>query len=240
MHASRPRLLLFDVDGTLVDAAGAGRKSMVRAFETTFGVDGVGARTAAVRYAGRTDPTILDAVAEAAGIPVDSYEERREELVAAFLGELEAEMARDDPRRRVLPGVPELLDCLAARDDVRLGLVTGNLERGARIKLRAFGIERYFLGGGFSSDHPSRREIAKIAWRRLSETAGVAFAPDDVVVIGDTEHDVDCARANGFRAVAIDSGWVPRADLELAAPDHLLDDLTESRRVLEACLLTIR
>jgi phosphoglycolate phosphatase-like HAD superfamily hydrolase len=238
MPRSRPRLLLFDVDGTLVDAAGAGRRAMARAFEATFGLDGVATRSAAVRYAGLTDPLILDAVARAVDVDPADYEARRPELVATFLDELDDEMQRDDPRRRVLPGVVELLTCLAARDDVRLGLVTGNLEGGARIKLAAFGLERFFAGGGFSSDHPSRREIARIAWQRLGAATGIAFEPADVVVVGDTEHDVDCARANGFRAVALDSGWVPREALVSARPDAILDGLTERRLVLEACRLS--
>jgi phosphoglycolate phosphatase-like HAD superfamily hydrolase len=239
MAGARTRLLLFDVDGTLIDTAGAGRLAMVAAFEQTFGLDRVETRSAAVRFAGMTDPSILEAVAAAVGVTETTFRERRDELVETFLGALEAVMQRAEPRRRVLPGVVELLTHLSERDDVRLGLVTGNLERGARIKLDAFGLVPYFAGGGFSSDHPSRREIARIAWRRLCDRTGIAFAPDDVVVVGDTEHDVDCARANGFRAVAVDSGWVARADLERAGPDHILDGLAESRLVLGACGLAL-
>jgi phosphoglycolate phosphatase-like HAD superfamily hydrolase len=133
-----------------------------------------------------------------------------------------------------MPGVRPLLDRLAARPDVFLGLVTGNVEEGARVKLDAFGLNRYFVDGGYSSDHPERSEIARIAHQRLSRRAGFRFPVDRVMVIGDTELDVVCARANGFRAIAVESGWVPRDRLLAAGPDSLLADLTDADAVLTA------
>jgi phosphoglycolate phosphatase-like HAD superfamily hydrolase len=229
----QPKLVLFDVDGTLVDTAGAGRRAMERAFHGVFGVDGF-ERAARVAFAGRTDPVILESTAEAIGIEPHEFRRRRVELEACFVREIEAEMRRPDDRRRVLPGVPGLLEALEAMDGVHLGLVTGNLEPGARAKLEPFRLNRYFPTGGFASDDPDRRKIAEIAGRKLSELAGIAFEAAHVTVVGDTHHDVDCARANGFRAVALDSGWVSRETLERARPDVLLDDLSDRARVLEA------
>jgi phosphoglycolate phosphatase-like HAD superfamily hydrolase len=143
-------------------------------------------------------------------------------------------MAREDPRRRALPGIPELLERLAARDDLVLGLLTGNFEAGARLKLEPFGLNRFFPDGGFSSDSADRREIARIARDRAARRSGIAFAAHEVTVVGDTEHDVDCARANGFRAVAIESGWVAREELERAGPDALLDSFLDVDAVLDA------
>lgn len=222
-----PRLILFDVDGTLIDSAGAGRAAMERACRRVFQVDGVSELAAGVRFAGMTDPVILEAVARAVGIAPARYERERDELERAFLHELRVELERPEPRRRVLPGVRELLDELTGREGIWLGLLTGNLEPGAWAKLTTLGLGDYFRGGGFSSDHADRREIARLARLKLSAATGIAFASSRVVVVGDTEHDVDCARANGFRSVAVASGWVPRDRLEQAAPDALLDDFTD-------------
>jgi phosphoglycolate phosphatase-like HAD superfamily hydrolase len=134
----------------------------------------------------------------------------------------------------VLPGVRETLEMLAGRGDVTLGLLTGNLEAGAWAKLEAFGLADYFEAGGFSSDHADRREIARRAHAKLCAHTGIPFPAARTVVVGDTEHDVDCAQANGFRAVAVASGWVPRERLVEAGPDALLDDFTDSELVLAA------
>jgi phosphoglycolate phosphatase-like HAD superfamily hydrolase len=228
------RLVLFDVDGTLIDTAGAGRRAIERAVSQVFGIDGLPATTRAVEFAGRTDPVIIADVARAAGVPPSEYARRQADLERTFLAELQREMERDEPRRRVLPGVRDLLEHLAGTEAVWLGLVTGNVEAGARIKLAAFDLNRFFPDGGFSSDHPDRREIARIACAKLSARAGIAFAPVQVTVVGDTAHDVDCARANGYRSVAVDGGWVPRDSLARAGPDHLLDSLADRDRALAA------
>ena len=225
-------LVLFDIDGTLIDTARAGRFAIERAFQRLFGIDGVSARASGVEYAGRTDPVILEETALAVGVTPELYRDRREEIEERFLDELSVEMRRGEPLRRVLPGVLPLLGELDARDDVWLGLVTGNLEAGARTKLEPFGLNRFFPAGGFASDHPDRRQIARIAHERLSALAGTDFLPSRVTVVGDTELDVDCAKANGFRSVAVDYGWTPREELERAAPDHLLDDLGDLERAL--------
>jgi len=219
-------LVLFDVDGTLIDTAGAGRRAVERAFLEVFGVDAASPR-GTVRFGGMTDPAIFLALGRALGVESGTYSERLERLHQVYLGALADEMARHDPRRRVLPGVIELLRALSARDDARMGLITGNLERGARIKLRPFGLNRFFACGGFGSDDPDRAAIARLAWNRAAAHNGEAFDRRRVVVVGDTEHDVACARANGFRSVAVASGWAPRDVLERACPDALLPNLAD-------------
>ena len=134
----------------------------------------------------------------------------------------------------MLPGVRAALDALEERPGVHLGLLTGNIEAGARTKLDAFGLNRYFPDGGFASDHPDRPTIARLAREKLSRRSRLTFSPSATVVVGDTEYDVDCGRANGFRTVAVDSGWVSREALEAARPDALLDDFTNLSAVLEA------
>jgi phosphoglycolate phosphatase len=234
----RPTLVLFDIDGTLIDTGGAGRFGLQESFRTVFGMDDIESAVSRVRFDGKTDPTIIADIAREAGIAAVEVEARYTELQEAYLHVLRRELGAPNPKRRVMPGVRHLLDVLAARPDVFLGLITGNIEEGARVKLDAFSLNRYFVDGGFASDHPERNEIARIAHEKLSRRAGFRFPADRVMVVGDTELDVDCARANAFRAIAVESGWVPRDRLEAAAPDTLLGDLTDVRAVLAAMGLT--
>jgi phosphoglycolate phosphatase-like HAD superfamily hydrolase len=224
-------LILFDIDGTLLDTAGAGRIAIEKAFTEVFEIDYVSAKARSVPFAGMTDASIFQALAEAAEISPLRFTSLRADLHAAYFRELRSEMARPEPGRRTLPGVVELLERLEGRPDCYLGLLTGNLEIGARIKLEPFGLNRFFPGGGFGSDHPDRREVARVARLKLCDMTGIGFEPCRVVVVGDTEHDVDCARANGYRAVAVETGWGLRERLEAARPDALLRDLEDQSLV---------
>jgi phosphoglycolate phosphatase-like HAD superfamily hydrolase len=150
-------------------------------------------------------------------------------VVAAYLDELEPALAEVEVE--VLPGVHELLAALELRDDVAVGLLTGNVREGARRKLDAVGLGWLAArDGGFAEDGRERDELARAAMARL---AAQGVGAGRVVVIGDTPHDVAAARAIGARAVAVASGWTPRADLAASRPDLLLDKLAEPRQVLE-------
>ena len=229
-----PTLILFDLDGTLVDTANAGRQAIDRAFAEIYGIESVTSSAGTVRFAGMTDSGIFRALASAAGVSPSRFTATTEALYETYYRELRTEMARPEPRRRIMPGIEPLLRELARRDDARVGLITGNLERGARIKLEPFGLNGYFPGGGFGSDHSDRREVARVAWRRICRLTGIEFPRERVVVVGDTEKDVDCARANGFISVAVDAGWVPRETLLRAEPDVLFEDLNDLPAVLRA------
>ncbi len=230
----KPTLVLFDIDGTLVDTGGAGRLGLQEAFRSVFGLDDIEGPVSRVRFDGKTDPTIISDIGREAGIPPGAVEARYAELQEAYLQALRKELCVPNPRRLALPGVRALLDLLTARPDVFLGLVTGNVEEGARVKLDAFDLNRHFVDGGFASDHPERNEIARIAHEKLSRRAGFRFPADRVMVIGDTELDILCARANGFRSLAVASGGVPRERLEAAGPDTFLPDLRNAAAVLAA------
>jgi len=229
-----PWLILFDVDGTLVNTAGAGRVAIEQAFQRVFGIDSIASKGRQVKFAGLSDPVIFRGLARTVGLDLDALNSRRDELERAYLVALDAEMRRPDPRRRALPGVRPLLETLQGLGHAHLGLLTGNIEPGARRKLEPFDLNRFFPGGGYGSDHADRREIARHARHELARLTGLDFPSERVVVVGDTENDVDCARANGFRAIAVDTGFATREGLEASRPDALLPDLTDQARVLAA------
>jgi len=187
-----------------------------------------------MRFAGMTDHDIFDALAAAAGVERSRLDSERRRLEIAYLEALREVLDRPDDRRRIVAGAAELLGTLAGRDAVFLGLITGNLESGARTKLEPFGLNPFFPGGGFGSDHRDRREIARIARTRLARIAGYEFPATNVALVGDTEQDMISAKANGFRPIAVDSGWTPREELLAAGAEALFDDLSDQPRLLHA------
>ena len=176
---TQPILILFDLDGTLVDTAGAGRLAIERAFEEVLGIEAITEKTSRIRFAGMTDSSIFESLAAVAGIEPSRYGEQLEPLRRSYLRFLEVEMSRHEPRRRIMPGVEPLLEALGTRRDAYTGLLTGNLEAGARIKLEPFGLNAHFPGGGFGSDHSDRRQVALAAWNNLRELTGVVAPPCD-------------------------------------------------------------
>jgi len=209
-------LLLFDIDGTLVHAAGAGRLALTRALTTEFGI---AEPLLEVEFAGRTDRAIASEALARNGLePRENFARYLE----AYLMHLPA--ALEERRGRVLDGVRELLPVLTARTDAVLGILTGNVERAARMKLAHFELDAFFEGGGcggFGDHHHERDEVA-----RAAERAFVTHAKEAVVwVVGDTPADVRCARAIGARAIAVAAGFTSYEELRASHPDHLLRDL---------------
>ncbi len=223
-------LVLFDVDGTLVDAGGAGRESLCKAFERVFGLSGVGRSAAAVPFDGRTDSWIIGEIAAGAGVDPARLEAHREALEVAYLGILEETLA-GGKRARALPGVSALLEALSDGGSP-VGLVTGNIRRGAQVKLAAAGIDRYFEEGAFGDDSADRVELARLARERFERRMGVAFLPSSVLLVGDSKQDVRAARANGYRCLAVATGWTRREDLRAEGPDAVMEDLSATGDVL--------
>jgi len=220
------QLVLFDIDGTLLDVGGAGRWSMTRAFEEVFEIADAEPFSRAVRFDGMTDPGILRAIAANAGVDNERLEARRDDLRRAFLAHLERRLA-DTPTRRALPGVLEVLDRLAGVSMAHVGLATGNIEPGARLKLGSVGLSDYFAFGGFGGDAPDRAGIGRVARLACEARVGAAIDPATVVLVGDSEEDVRAARANGYRAVAVGTGWVAPERLRALEPDLFMDDLSD-------------
>lgn len=220
------RLILFDIDGTLVDTGGAGRMALQKAFEQLFGIRDYENLTRHVNFGGRTDPDIIGDLANAAGVPGDTMRSCEERFRQVYFDCLANVMQRPHSGRRTYPGVRLLLQRLW-ESGIALSLVTGNYERSARLKLEPFGVNDYFPTGGFGSDDRDRTRIAHTAWQRAIRHEGRQFRPQDVTVVGDTARDVNCARENGFRAVVVRTGWASPGELEEAHPDTLLADLSD-------------
>jgi phosphoglycolate phosphatase-like HAD superfamily hydrolase len=223
------RLFLFDIDGTLVTARGAGRTAFNRALLEVFGT--VGPAEAGFDFRGRTDLSILYELMRAAGFADDVIGARAEACFAAYVREL-ALVVGDGSRVQVLPGVPELVRTLAARDDAMVGLLTGNVEAGARIKLAPTGLWPLFQVGAYGSDDADRRRLPAIACERARALARREFPFDRVTILGDTPLDVDCARACGARAIAVATGFYPYDALVGCGPDLVFKDFADVRAVL--------
>jgi phosphoglycolate phosphatase-like HAD superfamily hydrolase len=227
MTTENTRLLLWDVDATLITTAGAGDKALKRAVARRFGVDD---DLRDVEIAGRTDRAIARSVLARYDVATT------DENVAAFLDEYLESLAELLPQLegRVLPGVAEILERMRAKPDRVLALLTGNLRRGAQLKLERYGLWRYFDFGAFADDHHDRNELGAFARRRAREKHGRDFDVASIDVIGDTGHDIACGKVFGARTIAVATGSWTRDQLAAHDPDFLFDDLSEVDGVISA------
>jgi len=220
------RLLLFDIDSTLVSTLGAGIKALQQIIERHYGVPD---DLSDVEIAGRTDVTIATSILQKYRI-----EPSRENL-EAFLDEYVAGLAKLLPqlRGRVLPGIREILERLKPRPDRVLALLTGNLRRGAELKLKHYGLWEFFEFGAFADDHHDRNELGAFARRRAQEKHGHNFDSAQIDVIGDTGHDVACGKAFGARTIAVGTGSWSRERLQASQPDFFFEDLSDVEDVID-------
>jgi phosphoglycolate phosphatase len=226
------RLVLFDIDGTLVWPNGAGALAMQRALEEVFGTSG---GLEDVAMVGMTDRSIIQQALAGSGLSAANINEHWDAFSHALARHMESTVV--ERQLSPCPGAVTLLEALAAREGVLLGLVTGNLENTAPIKLRAAGIDPAIFGvGGFGSDHGDRNELPAIAAQRARTLTGVSFSGSDIVVVGDTPADVACGRAVGGCTVAVATGSLPLDRLVAARPDYLFPDLTDREAVIAAIL----
>ena len=224
------RLALFDIDGTLLREGIAPKLAFARALLETFDTTGP---ISGFRFAGMTDPQCVAEIMRMAGIADDVIRDRRDECLERYVTHLTSEM-RNHGGARIFPGVKDLLARLSDREDVLVGLLTGNVQRGAMLKLDRFKLGGYFRFGAFGDEHEDRDELAKIALGKAERILGRRVRGDEATVIGDTPRDVACARAIGARAVIVATGLVSREELIAAGPDVILESFADVEGTLQA------
>ena len=217
-------VILFDIDGTLVHTGGAGKAALQDALAVEFQIDAA----YDVPIHGHTDRGIARSLFRAHGL--DDSQENWDRFRAAYLRVLPDHLPRCTGR--VLPGVTELLDLLSERGDVAVGLLTGNVQEGARIKLGYYGLMHHFRFGGFGDVHYERNDVAREALAVVHAFSNGRAAPERIWVIGDTPLDVSCARHIGARCVAVVTGNHTLEELTAAQPDLLLNDLSDPASLL--------
>lgn len=211
-------LLLWDIDGTLLTAGGAGLRALASALQHVFDIDG---SIDDIDFAGRTDRSIMRQIFRKFGLP--ATEENFSRFAEGYVAALPLELANGAVR--LLPGIPTLLDAAAARGDTAVGLLTGNLRRGAEVKLGSRDLWQYFPFGAFADDAEDRNELGPHALRRAQIHHRVEFAAVNTWVIGDTPHDIVCARACHARALAVATGRHSADQLQALNPDVVFNDL---------------
>jgi len=225
------RLVLFDIDGTLLWTDGAGRRAIHRALIEVFGATG----PADHRFDGKTDPQIVRELMRDVGHDDAHIDARLQGLFIRYVQCLREELRDPAHPSKPLPGVTDLLDALSRRSDVTLGLLTGNLVDGARAKLEAVGIDPdIFVVGAYGSDHELRPELPAIAQRRARARLGVDIAGPDIVVIGDTPADLQCGRDIGVRAIGVATGRYTTDDLAAQGAVAVFADLSDTDAVVRA------
>jgi phosphoglycolate phosphatase len=218
-------ICLFDIDGTLIASGGAGKAALEAALAEDFGIPRLIDK---LELSGRTDCAIIRDLFRLHVI--EDTPENWQRLLSSYLRHLPGCLASHSGR--ILPGIAELLACLAGRDDVALGLLTGNIRAGARVKLGHFGLFDYFPFGGFGDLHFDRDDVAREALAEVQRRFNGSVLPDRVWVIGDTPLDIRCARSIGARAVAVATGWHTLEELAEHRPDLLLTNLQDPTPLL--------
>ena len=226
------RLVLFDIDGTILTARGAGRRALAAALTEVYGTTGDIER---YDFRGRTDPRIVYDLMEGAGLAREAVRQRLDDCFEIYARGLAAEIG-DGSAVVTHPGIADLVRRLDSAPETLVGLLTGNIEAGARIKLEPTGLQPYFRFGAYGSDHHDRRQLPSLAARRAQALTGHSFLPEKVLVIGDTPHDIECARHFGAVAVAVATGLYRLDELEALRPDLLFADFSDVEGALAKLL----
>jgi phosphoglycolate phosphatase len=214
------RLILFDIDGTLVSCGKFAARQFSAALHEVFGGHGA---LEGFSFAGKTDPMIARELMRAHGLDEKTVDAHLERLMDTFVAKLDATLEAEQVR--ILPGVIDLLEKITDRSDLAIGLLTGNWSGGARVKLGRVDLFRHFGFGAFGEDAYDRRGLVPVARERARALYGREFAPEDIVIVGDTALDIDCARAHGVPCLAVATGFTPAEALHEAGASWVLNDL---------------
>ncbi|MBL9176630.1 MAG: HAD family hydrolase [Verrucomicrobiaceae bacterium] len=227
-----PRLLLFDIDGTLIDSHGSGGAAILDAAEEHFGIQRE--QLPPLQLAGATDPAIAMDIFE-----LVKRQHTRDDVFAfldRYLIHLQRRLHAFDFSGFTLPGVVELLEVLRTHTDAHLGLLTGNVRRGAEIKLTRHGVLHHFIDGGFGCDHHDRDQLGPVALKRMQDATGMSFDIADVIVIGDTPKDIRCAAAFGAKCLAVATGQYSSAELNALKPWRCVESFADVPAIVELLL----
>lgn len=222
----KTRLLLFDIDGTLIHSGGAGIQALKLALTERFGIAD---DLHDIEIAGMTDSGIVVIILNKHKVPATN------ENITAFLDSYAHFLSLELPRRNgnLLPGVLEMLEKLKSRKHVVLALLTGNISRGAQLKLEHYGVWHFFEFGAFADDHHDRNQLGPFARARAREKHGREFSAAEIDVIGDTPRDIACGKAFGARTIAVATGTWSREQLAQHDPDFLIDDLADVDHLID-------
>lgn len=220
------KLILWDIDGTIIVSHGAGARAMEKALARRFGIT---VDLSKIDWAGRTDAWITGEVFRYVGLP--DTPQNSHDYLEAYLELLPQELA-DGPQGRVLPGVLELLETLHRHKDIAQGLLTGNLRRGAEYKLTHYKVWHYFEFGAFADDSPFRNDLGPHALRRAKERHAVEFPPDRTFIIGDTPHDIECGKVIGARTIGVATGRYSVAELAAHQPTAVFENFANTAAFL--------
>jgi phosphoglycolate phosphatase len=220
------KLVVFDIDGTLIDSGEAGSKALDRVFWDLFSEKDAFLKIAC---GGKTDIQIIREGLSLLGLSSDRPTISR--ILEAYVKTLKSEVALSN--KRLMPGVKALLDALMDKGKYRLGLLTGNIREGARIKLEPFSLNRYFPSGAFGDDSENRNDLLPIALRRIRDQEGLSLDFKDCIVVGDTPMDVQCSKPFGALSIAVATGAYTMPALSQTGADHVIEDLSYALNIIE-------
>lgn len=225
------RLILFDIDGTLIDSGGAGVRSLDLAFKKIFSVE---EGFHGISMAGKTDSQIIKEGLAKHSLSMDG---NMNAFIEAYLFHLKQEIRNN--KKHLKPGIREILELLNPVKEIGLGLLTGNLEQGARIKLDAFDLNKYFPSGAFGSDDEDRNKLLPVAVRRFEKLFDVKIAIEESIVIGDTPRDVECAHIYGAICIGVATGPYTFEELVEARADYVVKDLSDPTDIFDPLNLSV-
>ena len=212
------KLILFDIDGTLIDTLGAGLDALKQATEEMFELE-----APSFDIHGNTDSALVTYIFQHYGAAQDA--ETTEEFYSIYLNKLQSNLNTDNYKGKILEGVVDLLEALRYREDIELSLLTGNLARGADVKLKHHEIDKYFSFGAFGDDHYDRNSLGPIALKRAELTTGYPFKAENTIIVGDTIRDINCAKSLGCKVLAVATGAVSKEQLESQGADLVLGSI---------------